>query len=91
MEEGEERLLRIPCELGYGRRDEGRMQWFLRTMVPNGYEVHTGNVLRWENPANMSRVPVWVVDETEDALLIDFNHPFAGKTLEYRVKLESLE
>ena len=32
-----------------------------------------------------------VVDATEDAVKIDLNHPYAGKTLEYWVELVGLE
>lgn len=90
MEVGEIRTIEIPCELGYGLRDESRVQWYPRTMVDNGYKAHVGDVLRWSNPHDMSYAPVWVTAETEDTIQLDFNHPFAGKTLSYRVELVDL-
>lgn len=91
MEVGERRTVEVPCELGYGEHKEKLASWHLKTMVENGYELKTGDVIFWTNPEDGRRMPVWVTEMTEDMVKLDFNHPFAGKTLEYWIELVGLK
>lgn len=91
MEVGESRVVDIPCELGYGEYNPQGVQWYPRTFVDGGYKLETGSVLTWTSPEDFRRMPVRVIDATDDAVKIDFNHPFAGKTLEYWIELVDLE
>ncbi len=91
MEVGEERELVIPSEKGYGFYNEKDVQWYPRSMLDFGYDMHTGMVLYHENYEDHSKRPGRVVDETQDTIKVDFNHPFAGKELSYWVKLVALD
>ena len=44
----------------------------------------------YTRPSDGLKLPARVVEETEDGLKIDLNHPFAGKQLKYWIKLEDL-
>ena len=90
MEVGECRMLEIPCELGYGEYNKQGVQWHPRTLIPNGYKLEKGSVLTWTSPEDFRKMPVRVINATQDAVQFDFNHPFAGKTLEYWVQLIDL-
>ena len=59
-------------------------------MFSFGSELEEGDVFQWKNPASGLPIPVRVIEAREHAVLVDFNHPFAGKTLEYWLKLEKV-
>ena len=87
MEAGEEKRLDVPPELGYGEDQEALAQWSPKSMLDDGYSLKVGDVMFHRNPSDGSRQPAFVTDATKDNVLLDFNHPFAGKTLDYWVKL----
>lgn len=87
MEVGDQKTVEVPPELGYGDYQENLAQWYPRIMLKDGYELKIGDFLYWNNPQDGSRMPAWVTDITDDQVRIDFNHPFAGKTLEYQIEL----
>lgn len=87
MEQGERKTVEIPPDLGYGPYQDNLAQWYPKIMLKNGYDLEKGDLLFWKNPQDGSRSPAWVTDTTADQVRIDFNHPFAGKTLEYEIKL----
>lgn len=87
MEIGEQRELEIPCEKGYGQYQAQHAEWYPKNMVTDGYNLKVGEVIFWTKPDDGTRMPVWVTEETEDNIKLDFNHPFAGKTLSYWVEL----
>lgn len=90
MEEGEERTLVIPPEEAYGRHDPDGVQLYPRTMFSFGDELKEGDVFQWTNPASGMPIPVRVIEAREDAVLVDFNHPLAEKTLEYWIRVERI-
>lgn len=87
MEKGEVKTVEISPDLGYGEYREELAQWYPKIMLKDGYSLKAGDFLYWTNPQDGSKVPAWVTKTTEDQAKIDFNHPFAGKTLEYRIEL----
>jgi FKBP-type peptidyl-prolyl cis-trans isomerase 2 len=91
MEIGEQRLIEVPCRLGFGEYHADGVQWYPRSVVPHGYELKVGSGLTWTNPENKTVYPAVVVEETADNVRIDINHPFAGKTLEYWIELVDLK
>ena len=60
-------------------------------MVEGGYGLSVDDVMFWTNPDDGRRMPVWVTEMTQDAVKLDFNHPFAGKTLTYWIELVDLK
>lgn len=87
MEEGESKTIEIPPELGYGEYQDNLAQWYPKIMLKDGYSLKEGDFLFWTNPQDQSKAPAWVTETTDDQVKIDFNHPFAGKTLEYQINL----
>lgn len=90
MEVGEEKQIEVPPHLGYGEYQEDLAQWYPKQMLDQGYTLKVGDVMFYRNEDG-SRQPTFVTEVTEDTAKIDFNHPFAGKTLDYWVKLVGLE
>jgi FKBP-type peptidyl-prolyl cis-trans isomerase 2 len=87
MEPGEERTVRILPEKAYGYHDPEGVQVYPRAMLPGGDELEVGSILSWENPVNKVKLPVRVLEATDDYVKVDFNHPLAGKELEYWIEL----
>ena len=91
MEVGEQRVIQIPSELVFGVYIEKDAQWYPRTLIPHGYEMKVGEFLPYTDPQNGLKKLVRVIAATEDGVKIDFNHPFAGKDLEYWIELVDLK
>ena len=91
MEVGERRILIIKPEDAYGEHDPKGVETYPRVMLPGGESLEVGSVLGRKNPKNGLKMPVRVIDATDTHVTMDFNHPFAGKTLQYEVVLDSLE
>ena len=88
MTRGEERTIEIPPELGFGEHQEKHTTWYSRYMMNGiGENLHVGDRIYWTNPDTGQRMPAYVTDETDALVFLDFNHPWAGKTLEYWVKV----
>lgn len=81
-EEGFEDEIDIPPEKAFGNRDPKKLESFPK----NGFK---------EKPVKGMSVKLEeqgegvVVDVIGNRVIVDFNHPFAGKTLHYSYKLES--
>ncbi|MDO4291108.1 MAG: FKBP-type peptidyl-prolyl cis-trans isomerase [Eggerthellaceae bacterium] len=91
MEEGERRILIIKPEDAYGPRDPQAIETYPRVMLPGGDKLEVGSVLGRMNPQNGIKMPVRVIDANETHVTMDFNHPLAGKTLQYEVVLDGVE
>lgn len=91
LEVGESCTLVIPPEEGYGAADPKLVQWYPRSVLDHGYDLKEGSMVMWQSADGLAAKPASIVDATEDAVKIDLNHPYAGKTLEYWVELVGLE
>lgn len=77
----------IPPAKGYGEYREMYAVWYPRSLVEHGYDLKKNSILFWPSEEDGSQVPAYVKNERPDVVLIDFNHPLAGKTLEYQIEL----
>ncbi|MDR2672734.1 MAG: FKBP-type peptidyl-prolyl cis-trans isomerase [Coriobacteriales bacterium] len=87
MEIGEQRTVLIPPQKAYGFHDPQGVRVYPRSMIPAGDELEVGSIVSWVNPLNNVTLPVRVIEATDDYIKLDFNHPLAGKTLEYWLEL----
>lgn len=90
MEPGQEKTVLISPEYGYGQYHDDLAQWYPRAMMKDGYGLKVNDVLFRTNPDDGSRRPAYITDANDEHVRIDFNHPFAGKTLEYRIWLDDV-
>jgi FKBP-type peptidyl-prolyl cis-trans isomerase 2 len=92
LEVGESRSIEIPPEQGYGHPSPDGVQWYPRTMVKDGARLKVGDIIACANRYDRTdALPGRVIAATDDLVQIDVNHPFAGKTLSYWVKLVELD
>ncbi len=86
MEVGESREVRIPAEEAYGEYHEELVFALPKSQVPPDMEVQPGQMLQVQDPEGQVFTVV-VRDVTEDAIILDGNHPLAGQALNFKVKL----
>lgn len=91
MQVGEERIVVVPPEKGYGDANPKLVKWYPRSVLDHGYDIKEGTMIMWESADGLAKKPALVVDSTQDTVKIDMNHPYAGRTLEYWVKLVDLK
>jgi peptidylprolyl isomerase len=83
MQEGEERTVTVPPEEGYGsHRSELEREVPVDALPEN---VKVGDQLQAETPDGT--IFVWVKEIVDEMATVDGNHPLAGKTLEFDLKL----
>jgi FKBP-type peptidyl-prolyl cis-trans isomerase 2 len=86
MKVGEEKVFTIEPKDGYGERSENYVKDVPRKSVPKELDVHKGMILLFKREDGIT-MPATVVEFTDEALKVDFNHPLAGKKLTFTVKL----
>ena len=85
MQVGDEKTVEIPPEKAYGDPMEELVIRVEKDKIPE--DVKVGDALSDGNPNS----PNWLVTELGDQeVVLDGNHPLAGKTLIFDVKLESI-
>ena len=86
MKIGEEKDIDISPEDGYGPKNDNYIKELPKESVPKELELKKGMILMFKREDDM-RIPAIVQDIKKDTILVDFNHPLAGKNLKFKVKL----
>lgn len=86
MEQGESTKVSIAPEEGYGLVDPQAVQLFALEAFENIDEIKPGMQFHAEGPEGQVQV-ITVREIREDGVLIDRNHPLAGKTLNFEVEI----
>lgn len=82
---GENAIVRIPASEGLGEYDESALQVLPKEQFA-GIELNEGMELFGEGEDG-STVRVTVKSISDNDVTVDFNHPYAGKDLEFNVKI----
>jgi FKBP-type peptidyl-prolyl cis-trans isomerase SlpA len=83
---GDIREFFIQPEEAFGRIDHAKILRVPLQDFPRGKELKRGMVLRVETKEGRKNL-CFVGDIQKDHFVLDFNHPLAGKTLKYRVRV----
>lgn len=86
MVAGDKKVVNIPCAEAYGEADENARQAVPRAQIPDHIPVEPGTQLQMQAP-NGHVVPVVVVSADENEVVLDANHPLAGKDLTFDFEL----
>jgi peptidylprolyl isomerase len=86
MSPGEKKTETIPSEQAYGARDESLIFRVDRAQMPEGTDVQVGDFLQVGFPDG-SDAAVQVAGLDEQSVMLDANHPMAGKTLIFDLTL----
>ena len=85
MEKGEEKEIKLEPKEAYGYPDEQLIKNVPKDKMPQGGEIKPGMLLGLTLP-NGAQVPAKVLEVTDTEVIIDLNHPLAGKTLNFKIK-----
>lgn len=89
MNLGDEKEINIEPELGYGFRDDNLFQTIPRDMFQEGDLPEIGMIVMVATKDGY-KVPATVSEIRDTEFLLDFNHPLAGKTLNFKIKVIGL-
>lgn len=86
MKVGDEHTVEIPADEAYGTHDPNGRQSFPRDKVPDDIPLEIGTRLQLSGPEGQP-IMVTVAEVTDEAVILDANHPLAGKALTFKIKL----
>jgi peptidylprolyl isomerase len=86
MTVGEKKTVEIPASDAYGDRNPDGIQSVPRDQVPEHIPLDPGTQLQVQTGDGRT-LPVTVAEVTEETVVLDANHPLAGKDLTFEVEL----
>ena len=86
MKKNEEKEIKLKPEEAYGELNPELIRKIPREQLPPGQEPKEGMILIINLPTGQ-RVPAKITEVTDKEVTIDLNHPLAGKTLNFKVKV----
>jgi peptidylprolyl isomerase len=89
MAENERKSFVLEPDEGYGERDENLERSFERSSLPLTFQPRPGQVIIFSTEDGQ-QLPAMVKFVDEEVLLVDFNHPLAGKSLTFEVEVAEI-
>lgn len=89
MNEGEEKQFTIDPTEAYGEHDPTLIQKVPREIFPSDAEIAPGLLFEAGLPTG-ERVPATIKSVEEGTVSVDLNHPLAGKTLNFKIKVTGI-
>jgi FKBP-type peptidyl-prolyl cis-trans isomerase SlyD len=89
MKVGEEKKIQVKPEEGYGLSDPKAVQEVLREKIPA--EAQQVGATLMTKAADGRAIPMRIQEIREKTVVVDFNHPLAGKTLNFNVKVTDVK
>ena len=86
MAVNEKKNFTIEPEEAYGYRDESLTHAFARSEVPAEMDVKVGQTIALSSPEGQ-QVPAQIVEADDQKVVVDLNHPLAGKTLTFDIEV----
>jgi FKBP-type peptidyl-prolyl cis-trans isomerase SlyD len=74
---------------GYGEREDEEPDTIPRKAFPPDMEIEAGMTFMAEGPNN-EHAPIWVIGVEGDKVIVDSQHPLAGKTLHFEVEVTGI-
>jgi FKBP-type peptidyl-prolyl cis-trans isomerase 2 len=89
MNVNEEKEFTILPEDAYGMPDDRLIQEIPRNVLPQEPEPEVGMTLMMQTPDG--NIPVMISEVKTDSVVLNLNHPLAGKKLIFKIKLLKIE
>jgi FKBP-type peptidyl-prolyl cis-trans isomerase SlyD len=90
MRMNEEKVVNVAAKDAYGEVDPKAFKEFPRTSLPKELDPKVGMVLQATAPDG-SKFPAVISEVKGDKVVLNFNHPLAGKALTFKVKILNIE
>ena len=87
---GDEKTIIIPAQEAYGLVRPDALREFPKSAFPENFVPQVGAILRLQNESGR-RFPVTIADIREDTIVLNLNHPFAGKDLQFDVTIVDIQ
>lgn len=89
MSINDEKEFSIEPENAYGQRDDRLTKEIPRSALPPEPEPQKGMALMMKTP--QGDIPVMISEVKPESVVLDFNHPLAGKKLIFKIKILKVE
>jgi peptidylprolyl isomerase len=86
MSVGDAKTVEIPADQAYGAHNPHAQQSFPRDKIPDDVPLEIGARLQLQSSQGQPMM-VTVTEVTDDAVILDANHPLAGKNLTFKIEL----
>ena len=92
MSVGETKKIKLTPEQAYGEEDPELFKTITKAEFPEGYEFDVGQLVHGNNQDGTPVVAtIAEVHDNDETVLLNFNHPMAGKILNFDIELVSVE
>jgi FKBP-type peptidyl-prolyl cis-trans isomerase 2 len=89
MNPGESKTTDIPAGKAYGPYHKEKVMEVDRDLIPKGLKPELGRKLEVHH-ADGRKTAVTVIDVSESKVMLDANHPLAGKDLTFDIQLQEI-
>jgi peptidylprolyl isomerase len=86
MKKGEEKEITIKPEEGYGKPNPEMVKKVPKEQFPKDKEIKPGMMLALGLPTGQ-QIPAKITEVGDKEVTLDMNHPLAGKTLKFKIKV----
>ena len=83
---GDRRTIRVKPEEGYGLKNPNALQEVPAEKLPPDVPREKGTIMEARDPNGVPQL-VKIVEVREKTVVVDFNHPLAGKELEFQIEI----
>ena len=90
MEKGQVKNIKLTPEEAYGPINPEATMTVAKSNFPNTFEFEVGNPVRGVSPEGQ-QVLAKITSFTDDNVVLDMNHPLAGKNLNFEIELVEIE
>ncbi len=90
MEVGEEKEITIKPEEAYGMKNEELIQDIPKESFDGMEDIEPGMPIELSTPDGQV-FPATILEINDNSVKVDLNHPLAGETLNFKIKLEEIK
>ena len=87
---GDEKAIVVSADEGFGEIDPKAIQEVPKSAISPDIQLSVGLLLQMNDPQGNS-FPATVKEIKDDKVVLDFNHPLAGKELTFKVKIVDIQ
>jgi len=86
LETGDRRTVRVGTEDAFGQLNPSNVQTYKKDQFAESGELSLGTVIAFKDAAG-AELPGVIADIQDESIVVDFNHPLAGKELDFEVEI----
>ena len=87
---GDTRIVTITPPQAYGEVKKELVKMIPKATFPTDFKISKGMLMKYQEQDGRV-VPGIITDIQKDMITVDFNHPLAGKTLEYNIRIVAIK